>query len=68
MKQTIYYNQFLFYTLLQEIKNNNHPLTNLEYDLSFELIPKYYNDFLISNYNDESISEYDAIISYLKNY
>ena len=26
MKQTIYYNQFLFYTLLQEIKNNNHTM------------------------------------------
>ena len=30
MQQTINYNQFLFYTLLQQIKNNNHPLTNLE--------------------------------------
>ena len=68
MQQTINYNEFLFYTLLQEIKNNNHPLINLEYDLCFELIPKYYNEFFISNYNDESISEYDAIISYLTNY
>ena len=68
MQQTINYNQFLFYTLLQEIKNNNHPLTNLEYDLSFDLIPKYYNDFFVSNYNDDNVSEYDAIISYLKNY
>ena len=68
MQQTINYNQFLFYTLLQEIKNNNHPLTNLEYDLSFDLIPKYYNDFFVSNYNNENISEYDAITRYLNKY
>ena len=64
----INYNEFLFYTLLQEIKNDNHPLTNLEYDLCFSLIHKYYNDFLKSNYNDDNLSEYDAIINYIKNY
>ena len=25
----INYNEFLFYTLLQDVKNNKHPLTNL---------------------------------------
>ena len=65
---TINYNEFLFYTLLQEIKNDNHPLTKLEYDLCFSLIHKYYNDFLESNYNDDNLSEYDAIINYINNY
>jgi hypothetical protein len=65
---TINYNEFLFYTLLQDIKNDNHPLTSLEYDLCFSLIHKYYNDFLKSNYNDDNLSEYDAIINYIKNY
>ena len=64
----INYNEFLFYTLLQDVKNNKHPLTNLEYDYAFNLIPKYYNHFFLSNYNDENLSEYDAIINYLKNY
>lgn len=65
---TINYNEFLFYTLLQDIKNNNHPLTNLEYDYAFNLIPTYYDKFFISNYNDENLSEYDAIINYINNY
>jgi hypothetical protein len=65
---TINYNEFLFYNLTQLIDNSKHPLTNLEYDLAFSLISNYYNEFFISNYNDENISEYDAIISYLNNY
>jgi len=65
---TIYYNEFLFYTLLQEVKNPRHPLTNLAYDLAFGEISKYYLHFCESNYNDENLSEYDAIINYLKNY
>ena len=65
---TIYYNEFLFYTLLQEVKNPKHPLTELSYDLAFGEISKYYLDFCNSNYNDENLSEYDAIISYIKNY
>ena len=64
----INYHEFLFYTLTQVIENEKHPLTVLEYDLAFELIPKYYNKFFISNYNDENLSEYDSILSYLKNY
>jgi len=69
MKQlTINYHEFLFYTLLQDLKNINHPLTNLEYDYAFDLIPIYYDKFFASNYNDENLSEYDAIISYIKNY
>lgn len=65
---TIYYNEFLFYTLLQEVKNINHPLTELSYDLAFGEISKYYLDFCNSNYNDENLSEYDAILNYVKNY
>ena len=65
---TISYNEFLFYNLTQHIPNNKHPLSNLEYDLAFSMISNYYNEFFISNYNDENISEYDAIISYLNNY
>ena len=65
---TISYNEFLFYNLTQHVANNKHPLTNLEYDLAFSLISNHYNEFFISNYNDENISEYDAIISYLNNY
>ena len=64
---TIYYNEFLFYTLLQEVKNPKHPLTKLSYDLSFGEISKYYLDFCKSNYNDENLSEYDAILNYLSN-
>ena len=66
--ETIYYNEFLFYTLLQEVKNTNHPLTELSYDLAFGEISKYYLDFCNSNYNDENLSEYDAILNYIKNY
>ena len=65
---TRYYNEFLFYTLLQEVKNINHPLTELSYDLAFGEISKYYLDFCNSNYNDENLSEYDAILNYVKNY
>jgi len=65
---TINYNEFLFYTLLQEVNNDKHPLTDLAYDLAFPLIPRYYTHFFLSNYNDENLSEYDAIINYLKNY
>ena len=68
IETTINYNEFLFYNLTQHIDNNKHPLTNLEYDLAFSMISNYYNEFFISNYNDENISEYDAIISYLNNY
>jgi len=65
---TINYNEFLFYTLLQEVNNDKHPLTYLAYDLAFPLIQRYYTHFFLSNYNDENLSEYDAIINYLKNY
>jgi hypothetical protein len=65
---TIYYNEFLFYTLLQEVKNPKHPLTELSYDLAFGEISKYYLHFCTSNYNDEELSEYEAIINYLSNY
>lgn len=62
------YGEFLFYALTQEVKNPKHPLTKLEYDLAFSLVEKYYDQFVNSNYNDENISEYDAIINYLQNY
>ncbi len=65
---TICYNEFLFYTLLQLVNNPLHPLTHLSYDLAFEKIPKYYLDFCNSNYNDAELSEYNSILNYLKNY
>ena len=68
MITSINYNEFLFYNLIQLFSNNNHPLVNLEFDLAFNTINKYYNDFITSNYNDENISEYDCIIDYLNNY
>jgi hypothetical protein len=62
------YNQFLFYNLTQVV-DTNHPLKNLEYDSAFNLVPKYYNEFFNSDYNDEyNFSEYDAITNYLNNF
>lgn len=62
------YNEFLFYNLTQ-VTDTNHPLKNLEYDLAFEIIPKHYNEFFNSDYNDEeNLSEYDAITNFLNNY
>ncbi len=68
MNTAIYYNEFLFYTLIQSVNNPNHPLTELSYDLAFREISKYYLEFCKSKYNDKNLSEYDAIINYINNY
>ncbi|MCP4482978.1 MAG: hypothetical protein GY823_00205 [Flavobacteriaceae bacterium] len=62
------YDEFLFYTLSQSVGNTKHPLTRLPYDLAFSETHRYYLEFYESNYNSDCISEYDAIINYLKNY
>lgn len=61
------YNQFLFYNLTQVV-DTNHPLKNLEYDIAFELLPKYYDEFYLSDFNNINEEEYQAITNYLNNF
>lgn len=61
------YNQFLFYNLTQVV-DTNHPLKNLEYDIAFELLPKYYDEFYLSDFNNINEGEYQAITNYLNNF
>jgi len=61
------YREFLFYNLTQ-VTDTKHPLRELEYDLAFGEVSEYYEEFCNSNYNDEALSEYDAITNFLNNY
>ena len=60
------YNEFLFYNLTQT--QTKHPLYQIEYDIAWQDLPYYYDKFCSSTYNNEDISEYDAIINYLTDY
>lgn len=57
------YNYYLFSCLL---KIYDKEFEQLEYDLQYQRIPKLYEAFAMSKFNDTNKSEYDCIIEYLK--
>jgi|DEB0MinimDraft_4_1074332.scaffolds.fasta_scaffold45162_2 hypothetical protein len=63
----INYSEFLFYNLTQVV-DTKHPLKDLEYDLSFCDVGKYYKEFQKSNFDVDILPEYECIVNYLENY
>jgi hypothetical protein len=57
------YNYYLFSCLLKEYDKD---FEQMEYDLQFKKIPKLYEEFFISDFNDTNKSEYECIVDYLK--
>lgn len=57
------YNEFLFTQLLSCY---NEDFSKLPYDVMYEKGKELYQDFENSEYNNETVSEYDCIESYLK--
>lgn len=57
------YNVYLFSCLL---KIYDKEFNELEYDLQFQRVPKLYEDFFESDFNNENKSEYDCMIEYLE--
>ena len=60
------YNEFLFYNLTQT--QTKHPLYQIEYDIAWQDLPYYYEQYYKSNYYNEDTSEYECMINYLTNY
>jgi hypothetical protein len=56
------YNYYLFSCLLKEYDKD---FEQMEYDLQFKKIPKLYEEFFISDFNDTNKSEYDCMVNYL---
>jgi hypothetical protein len=62
------YEDFLFSQLFMNyIENNETEYQELEYDLMYPEVLRHRELFLKSNYNTDLESEYDCIVTYLKN-
>jgi hypothetical protein len=61
------YSEFLFSQLfMNHIENNETEYQELEYDLIFPEVLKHRGLFLESNYNVDTLSEYDCIVNYIE--
>ena len=60
------YSQFLFYNLTQ-VAETKHPLKGMEYDTAYSELPKYHKEFILQD-NANDVSEYEAIIEFLRAY
>ena len=60
------YSFFLFAKLAQLINPNLFPSHELEYDIQYESLQLYFNDFLVSKYNTETKGEYECMVNFIK--